>query len=97
MGTCTGITSACALAGYALESRCHLGNVLRYDTISERGWSTGLTTHPIIFVVENLLAEDWSEEKEVPDFVNEDDCIVRIPFFLPTFSFIDGAMRLGLL
>ncbi|KAG2749219.1 hypothetical protein P692DRAFT_20924999, partial [Suillus brevipes Sb2] len=33
MGTCTGVTSSCGIAGYAMETRCHLGKVIRYDTV----------------------------------------------------------------
>lgn len=71
-----------------MESHCHNGNVLRYDTVSERGWSVRLSTHSINLIVEQLLAEDWSEEKEVPDMVNEDECVVRISSSSPSFFLI---------
>ncbi|KAF7981075.1 hypothetical protein HWV62_35560 [Athelia sp. TMB] len=75
MGTCNGVTSVCSLGGYAMESRCHNGNVLRYDTVSEKGWSVRIGTHAITLVVEKLLSEDWAEGKEVPDVSTEDDCV----------------------
>ncbi|KZP13845.1 alpha/beta-hydrolase [Athelia psychrophila] len=75
MGTCTGVASVCGIGGYAMESHCHNGNVLRYDTVSEKGWSVRIGSHAITVVVEKLLAEDWAEGKEVPDLTTEDDCV----------------------
>ncbi len=109
MGVCTGVSSSCALGGYALESRyvasafilfpsgsilrtsndrCHLGNVLKYDTVSKLGWAVDVRTHGIGVIVEKLLAEDWEEEDEgggdkeanqgrnVPRMTDEGDCVV---------------------
>jgi len=81
MGTCTGVTSACALGGYAMETRCHLGKVILYDTVSKLGWSASIRTHGIKVVIEKLLAEDWepgedgAEGQQVPAMVDEDDCV----------------------
>ncbi|KAG2129976.1 hypothetical protein BD769DRAFT_1386989, partial [Suillus cothurnatus] len=47
MGVCTGVTSSCGIAGYAMETRCHLGKVIRYDTVTHLNW---------------LLNEDWTQE-----------------------------------
>ena len=107
MGICTGVTSACALGGYAMEtrclasmhylfvlyahdtrylSRCHLGKVILYDTVSKLGWSASIRTHGIKVVIEKLLAEDWepgedgAEGQQVPAMVDEDDCVVRLCF-----------------
>ncbi|ELU43775.1 lipase [Rhizoctonia solani AG-1 IA] len=62
MGTCNGITSSCYLGGYAMESRCHLGQSIIYDTVTELHWSADIRTHGIVVVIEQLLAADWSEQ-----------------------------------
>ncbi|KAI0303568.1 alpha/beta-hydrolase [Multifurca ochricompacta] len=70
MGTCTGKLSTCGIAGYAMESRCHLGNIIEYDTVTNLSWSVRLTNHPIATVIEHILSKPWpaAEEKglEVP-------------------------------
>ena len=58
MGTCTGITSFCAIGGFALESRCHLGQVILYDTVQKLKWSVNARNHGIKVVVDKLLADD---------------------------------------
>ena len=67
MGTCTGVLSSCAIAGYAMESRCHLGKKRLYDTVTKYGWSQDVRTHRIGVIIDRLLAEDWEEGKPVPD------------------------------
>ncbi|KAJ7907664.1 hypothetical protein B0H13DRAFT_2662297 [Mycena leptocephala] len=68
MGTCTGVTSACAIAGFALESKCHLGQRVLYDTVTKRGWSVDSRQHGIQFIIDKLLNEDWDVDGgiEVP-------------------------------
>ena len=88
MGTCNGVSSTCAIAGYAMETRCHLGKVLRYDTVSKWHWSVDIRTHPISVVVEKLLAKDWEDETGsaddeegtggVPALTQEEDCSVGV-------------------
>ena len=58
MGTCTGVTSFCSIGGFALESRCHLGQVILYDTVQKLKWSVNARNHGIKVVVDNLLADD---------------------------------------
>ncbi|KAF9927045.1 putative lipase atg15 [Mortierella alpina] len=56
MGTCNGPTSSCYSAGYALETKCHLGRTCIYDTMTELGWRQNIQAHTIftfIGVVEN--------------------------------------------
>ena len=62
MGTCTGVRSFCSLGGFALESRCHLGQVILYDTVQQLKWSVDARNHGIKVVVDKLLADDseWS-------------------------------------
>ncbi|KIM87308.1 hypothetical protein PILCRDRAFT_271668 [Piloderma croceum F 1598] len=81
MGTCTGVTSVCGIGGYAMESRCHLGKVILYDTVSKLGWSASARTHGIRMVIDQLLSQDWepgkdgAEGHQVPEFVEENDCV----------------------
>ncbi|KAF8597775.1 alpha/beta-hydrolase [Ceratobasidium sp. AG-I] len=62
MGTCNGPTSSCYLGGYALESKCHLGTSIVYDTVSALHWPVGLQAHFTVTITEQLLDEDWSEK-----------------------------------
>ncbi|KAL0568984.1 putative lipase atg15, partial [Marasmius crinis-equi] len=74
MGVCNGVTSSCANWGYAMESRCHLGKIIRYDTMGVLGWTSNIQNHGIKVVVENVLGnETWV----VPEAVEEEeDCSV---------------------
>ncbi|KAF9539708.1 alpha/beta-hydrolase [Agrocybe pediades] len=64
MGTCTGVTSLCAIGGFALETRCHQGQVILYDTVQKLGWSVDVRNHGIKLVVDRLLSDnrDWKDE-----------------------------------
>jgi len=64
MGTCTGVTSLCSIGGFALESRCHNGQVILYDTVQMLGWSVNIRNHLIKTVVDRLFADDadWKAE-----------------------------------
>ncbi|KAF8682534.1 Alpha beta-hydrolase [Rhizoctonia solani] len=43
-------------------NRCHLGQSIIYDTVTELHWSADIRTHGIVVVIEQLLAADWSEQ-----------------------------------
>ncbi|TFY52712.1 hypothetical protein EVG20_g10434, partial [Dentipellis fragilis] len=64
MGTCNGVLSSCALGGYALESQCHLGEVILYDTVSNLSWAVDVRTHTIVNVIEKLLSVPWAPPKK---------------------------------
>ncbi|KAF8635613.1 hypothetical protein AX15_000253 [Amanita polypyramis BW_CC] len=76
MGTCNGLTSSCALSGYAMETRCHLGKSIIFDTVGKLGWSVDIRTHPIKAAIERVLSQDWNSEnnRAVPAPKQEDDC-----------------------
>ena len=80
-GACTGFRSPCASAGYALETRCHLGRSIIYDTVGTLGWRVSLKKHPIKKLILDVLETDqqWEEGQNVPLAVEESDCIVRQP------------------
>ncbi|KJA19504.1 hypothetical protein HYPSUDRAFT_69247 [Hypholoma sublateritium FD-334 SS-4] len=79
MGTCNGVLSSCALGGYAMETACHLGKSIVYDTVSNSSWSVDVRTHGIVNVIERLLADPWPPSveigREVPEAVAESDCV----------------------
>ncbi|KAF8150712.1 alpha/beta-hydrolase [Crassisporium funariophilum] len=79
MGTCNGVLSSCAIGGYAMETRCHMGKSIVYDTVSNASWTVDIRTHGIVNVIERLLSEPWppSEEigREVPEAVPDVDCV----------------------
>ncbi|KAG9118589.1 putative lipase atg15 [Ceratobasidium sp. 392] len=62
MGVCNGPASLCYIGGYALETKCHLGQTIVYDTVSALHWSVNIQAHFIMTVTEQLLNEDWSEK-----------------------------------
>ncbi|TRM57156.1 Alpha/Beta hydrolase protein [Schizophyllum amplum] len=66
MGACTGVTSICAIGGYALESRCHQGQRIVYDTITELGWAQDARTHPIKVIIDQLLSKPWNATTPAP-------------------------------
>ncbi|KAI7949425.1 hypothetical protein MJO28_008246 [Puccinia striiformis f. sp. tritici] len=59
MGTCNGALSSCSVAGYALETRCHLGKSIIFDTVGKLKWAQDIRTHPIQTVIEKVLRPDW--------------------------------------
>ncbi|KAJ7471489.1 alpha/beta-hydrolase [Mycena galericulata] len=79
MGTCNGVLSSCALAGYAMESRCHLGKSIVYDTVSNLSWNVDVRTHGIVNVIEKVLSDPWPPAveagREVPEALYEEDCV----------------------
>lgn len=87
-GACTGVASLCAQAGYALETRCHLGKSIVYDTVGRLGWNVDVRKHVIKEMILNVLDiegpwpdGDSGEEREVPTAREEVDCVVRLPIF----------------
>ena len=68
--------------GVALETRCHLGQTVLYDTVTKLGWSANIIHHGIAALIDGVLAKedlDWGEEgvpRSVPPLTTEDDCVV---------------------
>lgn len=84
MGVCTGVSSTCAIGGYALESRCHLGNVALYDTVTKLKWSVAIGNHGIRAVID-LLSKDFDPENGilVPEAKPQEDCVVSNLMCMP--------------
>lgn len=59
MGACTGAYSGCYAAGFALESKCHTGETILYDTVTVKGWSVDVRTHRISEVINRVLSDPW--------------------------------------
>ncbi|KAI9790419.1 MAG: putative lipase atg15 [Piccolia ochrophora] len=55
MGTCNGVTSACSIGGYAMESECHTGSRCVYDVVEDKGWRVGVGTHRIQSVIKDVI------------------------------------------
>ncbi|TDL18888.1 alpha/beta-hydrolase [Rickenella mellea] len=81
MGACTGVTSLCAVSGYAMETRCHLGKVILYDTVSRFNWGVDIRNHGIKVLIDKVLTEDWepgnatTPRRQVPPAKEEEDCV----------------------
>lgn len=84
--------------------RCHLGNVIKYDTVSKLNWGVDIRNHAIRKVVEYVLAEDWelptegNPGRQVPELSNEDDCVVSCFYTLHLASlrpYAPGLLQLG--
>ncbi|KAF7975826.1 hypothetical protein HWV62_8377 [Athelia sp. TMB] len=76
-GTCTGIGSPCAHAGYALETRCHLGKSIVYDAVGKLGWGVDIRRHPIRQVITKVIEanQTWEDGRDVPLAREEEDCV----------------------
>ncbi|KAI6098304.1 Lipase [Pisolithus croceorrhizus] len=81
-GACTGIASPCAQVGYALETRCHLGKTIVYDTVGRFGWHVDVRKHRIDGLILDVLDAEglWpdgeaGEEREVPTAREEAECV----------------------
>ncbi|XBW38113.1 hypothetical protein QEN19_003707 [Hanseniaspora menglaensis] len=76
MGTCNGASSSCNLAGYAMESRCHSGWEITYDTIGELNWGVDVRKHRIKTVIYQVIDK---MEVPIPEFTGngkgENACI----------------------
>lgn len=55
IGVCTGPTSGCFYAGFAMETRCHTGKVCVWDTVKDNGWRVNIAYHRIATIIESIL------------------------------------------
>ncbi|WWC87804.1 uncharacterized protein L201_002696 [Kwoniella dendrophila CBS 6074] len=60
-GACNGAYSGCYAAGFALESKCHTGQTILYDTVTVKGWSVDIRTHRITDIIDKVLADPWPQ------------------------------------
>ena len=78
-----------------METRCHLGKVIRYDTVTQLGWSVNVRTHSIVQIIERLLKDDWVEEgqegRTVPEAKADEGCVVSsVLTFTPPLMLNEG-------
>jgi lipase ATG15 len=75
-GICTGFCSLCVRTGYALETKCHLGKTIIFNTIEKLGWKVDVRKHIVNEVVHMLERNDveWEEGREVPLAYAEVNC-----------------------
>lgn len=73
MGACTGTYSGCYAAGFALESKCHTGLTILYDTVTVKGWSVDVRTHRIGEVIHKVLADPWPVGDDDDDDDDDED------------------------
>ena len=89
-GTCSGVGSPCAQAGYALETRCHLGKSIVYDAVDKLGWRVDLRKHVIKEVITHVIEAEpeggWEDGRDVPVARVEEDCLVSL--FLVTSKWL---------
>ncbi|RKP12617.1 Alpha/Beta hydrolase protein [Piptocephalis cylindrospora] len=71
LGTCVGPSSSCWYAGFAMESKCHVGRVCMFDVAERLGWKQDVRTHRIGEVIEKVLIP-W--EGDYPECVPQEPC-----------------------
>ncbi|KAI9721112.1 MAG: putative lipase atg15 [Candelaria pacifica] len=71
MGVCNGATSLCSLGGYAMETACHTGSRCVYDVVADKGWRSGLGTHKISSVINDVI----KAYDTVPKCELDEECI----------------------
>ncbi|KAF8735146.1 hypothetical protein AX14_002653 [Amanita brunnescens Koide BX004] len=77
-GTCTGFGSSCAQLGYALETKCHLGKSVVFDTVGKLGWNVDIRLHSVRNVIHKVLeieTVEWENGRDVPMARPEVDCM----------------------
>ncbi|CAG8837841.1 4976_t:CDS:2, partial [Racocetra persica] len=57
-GTCNGKTSTCYHGGFAMETKCHLGNTCTYDTRAKLGWRRSIMNHALLPFI-NKVINEW--------------------------------------
>jgi lipase ATG15 len=48
----------------AMESRCHTGETILYDTVGKKNWAVDLRAHRIGEIINRVLDEDWDDPPE---------------------------------
>lgn len=66
------MTSLCSIGGFALETRCHTGQVILYDTVQKLGWSVDIRNHAIKVVLDRIFSEDGDWKPEFNEEIEED-------------------------
>lgn len=61
-----------------METKCHLGTTIVYDTVGRLDWSVDVRTHPIKELITRVLEKQiwWEFGRHVPRARAEEDCVV---------------------
>ncbi|KAH7104063.1 Alpha/Beta hydrolase protein [Auriculariales sp. MPI-PUGE-AT-0066] len=82
-GTC----ATCARLGFSLETRCHLGRVIEFDTARRYGWRKDIRHHPMNIVLDKVLGagglwpdvgdsgENATVWRDIPLSRTQEDCV----------------------
>ncbi|MBW0494266.1 hypothetical protein O181_033981 [Austropuccinia psidii MF-1] len=65
MGTCNGALSSCSIAGYAFDTKCHIGQAIIFDTVKELKWAEDIRNHPIQIIIQKLLRPNWKNSESI--------------------------------
>lgn len=82
-----------------MESRCHLGEVIRYDTVGQLKWGVSLSNHPIRVIIDSIFGADWGEGDTVPkprkaaELEGEDGVCVVSHYLPSTFEIVSLIQR----
>ncbi|GMM59197.1 triglyceride lipase [Maudiozyma humilis] len=71
LGTCNGASSSCSIAGYAMETACHTGQVCVYDVVKDKGWHVNMLNHRIHTVIDSIL----NEYNETAKCITPEPCV----------------------
>lgn len=69
-GGCTGLFSLCVQAGFALETKCHMGQSIIFDTVRKLSWGVDVRMHVIRVIITRLLEDktiDWGDDDDSID------------------------------
>lgn len=67
IGKCNGLLSWCYIAGYIVETKCHLGYTCEYNATGKLGLSESIFTHPMKYIMNNIIS-NW--ENDMPECVH---------------------------
>lgn len=68
-----------------METKCHLGKSIVFDTVNKLGWKVDVRKHVIRDVILKVLEAEgveWEEGRSVPLAREESDCTVSNPSWL---------------
>lgn len=72
-GKCRGTMSLCYLGGYIIETKCHIGNVCEYDSVTKLGMKESIFTHKLKYVIDNVITK-WNDTLPVCEKKPCKDC-----------------------
>jgi lipase ATG15 len=72
-GKCHGTLSWCGIAGYIVETKCHLGKTCVYNATGELGIGESILTHPINYVLKNIIPH-WEKGMPVCEVSECEEC-----------------------